>query len=298
MSLAHLRPASLAAAYDHCWAITKREAGNFYYGFVALPVEKRRAIYAAYAFSRRVDDEADEAGDPAERAARLAESRRRLAEAYAGQADDPVLVALGDAVRRYQIPQVYFEDLITGVEMDLTISRYRTFDDLWLYCYRVASVVGLICLEIFGYRDPRARVHAVDLGIALQLTNILRDVAEDAGRDRIYLPLDELAEFGVTEADILTGRQTGLVRSLMRAQAERAQVYHDRGRQLLPLLDVRSRACTGTMQALYEAILRRIEDQAYDVFAGRVSLSTPRKLALMGQVWLRSLWGAVEPWPG
>ena len=290
---ADLSPA-LAAAYQDCWAITKREAKNFYYGFIALPADKRRAIYAAYAFSRRVDDAVDEAGDATERAARLAESRRQLAAVYANgvspdEPADPMRLALGDAVRRYQIPREYFEDLITGVEMDLTINRYPSFADLRLYCYRVASVVGLICLQIFGYRDPRAREHAVDLGIALQLTNILRDVREDAGRDRVYLPLDELDQFGVREDDLLEGRLTDRMRRLLRTQAERARDYHGRGRRLLPLLDLRSRVCAGTMQGLYAEILQRIEARQYDVFAGRVGLTTGEKFALMGRTWVDSL---------
>ena len=280
---------ALAAAYQACWAITKREAKNFYYGFIALPADKRRAIYAAYAFSRRVDDAVDEAGNAAERAARLLESRRQLDAVYEDQPADPILLALSDAVHRYRIPRQYFEDLITGVEMDLTIKRYATFEDLRLYCYRVASVVGLICLEIFGYRNPRAREHAIDLGIALQLTNILRDIQEDAGRDSVYLPLDELDRFGVQAEDLLAGRLSDRVRRLLRSQAERARDYHARGRRLLPLLDLRSRVCTGTMQGLYAEILRRIESRHYDVFAGRVSLSTPEKFALIGRTWVDSL---------
>lgn len=276
---------SLEAAYAECSAIAKREAKNFYYGFIALPPEKRRAIYASYAFSRRVDDEADAATDPAARAAALAESRRALAAAYAGAADGPVLRALGDAVRRFGIPQEYFDDLITGVEMDLTIDRYATFDDLYQYCYRVASVVGLICLEVFGYRDSRARDYAVDLGIALQLTNILRDVQEDAERGRIYLPQEDLARFGVSETDVLAGRDSPELRTLLRFEAARAREYHARGRRLLPLLDVRSRTCAGTMQSLYIAILKRLAARDYDVFAGRISLSTPEKLALLGRSW-------------
>src|SRR5438477_10955390 len=155
-------------AYEYCRDLTKREAKNWYYGFISLPSEKRPAIYAAYAFSRECDDDTDEEGSIEGKWAAIARTRQRLDEAYGGRSDDPILTALGDAAQRYEIPRSYFEDLIAGVEMDLEVTRYADFEALRLYCYRVASIVGLICLRIFGYSDPHAPDYATDLGLALQ----------------------------------------------------------------------------------------------------------------------------------
>src|SRR5690348_10527050 len=183
-------------AYDYCRDLTKREAKNWYYGFISLPPEKRRAIYAAYAFSRECDDDSDTDGSVESKRAAIERTRNRLAQAYSRETDDPILLALGDAAERYDIPRTLFEELIAGVEMDLEVTRYATFEELRLYCYRVASVVGLICLQIFGYSDPRAPKFGADLGLALQLTNIMRDVKEDANLGRIYIPQDEIRRFG------------------------------------------------------------------------------------------------------
>ncbi len=287
-----LQDRAVLAAYDYCRDLTKREAKNWYYGFISLPPEKRRAIYAAYAFSRECDDDADAQGSPEAKRSALAHTRRRLEQAYEGSTDDAVLVALGDAARRYDVPRAYFEELLAGVEMDLDISRYASFDDLRLYCYRVASVVGLICLQIFGYSAERAVQYAVDLGLALQLTNIMRDVKEDAERGRIYIPQDEIRRFGYSEEELLAGAYTEPFRQLMAFQAQRAWSFHASGARLLPLLDVRARACTATMQGIYREILQRIEAADYAVFNGRVSLSGRDKLGLTASVWLRCLLGS------
>jgi 15-cis-phytoene synthase len=276
-------------AYDYCRDLTKREAKNWYYGFISLPPEKRRAIYAAYAFSRECDDDSDTDGSIESKRAAIARTRVRLEQAYSGDTDDPILLALGDAARRYDIPRAYFDDLIAGVEMDLDVNRYATFEDLRLYCYRVASVVGLICLQIFGYRDSRAPRFGADLGLALQLTNILRDVKEDAERGRIYIPQDELRRFSYSEEELLASVYNDAFRRLMAFQAERAWSYHGSGRQLLPLLDVRARACTATMQGIYREVLQRIEATDYAVFDGRVSLSGRDKLGLTAGVWIKCL---------
>ena len=221
--------------------------------------------------------------------AAIARTRRRLDDAYTGQTEDPVLLALHDAVDRYDIPRGYFEELISGVEMDLEVSRYATFEDLRLYCYRVASIVGLICLRIFGYTDPRAAQYGADLGLALQLTNILRDVQEDAELGRVYLPQDEIRRFGYSEEELLAGVYNEPFRRLMAFQAERAWHYHAEGARLLPLLDVRARACTAVMQAIYREVLQRIEASDYAVFDGRIGLSGRDKLGLTARVWLHSL---------
>jgi phytoene synthase len=276
-------------AYDYCRNLTKRQAKNWYYGFISLPPEKRRAIYAAYAFSRECDDDSDEDGSLESKRRAIARTRERLDQAYTRRTDDPILLALGDAAERYDIKRELFEELIAGVEMDLEVNRYATFEDLRLYCYRVASVVGLICLQIFGYSDPRAPEFGADLGLALQLTNILRDVKEDAERGRIYIPQDEMRQFGSSEEELLAGVCNRPFRELMAFQAERAWRYHNSGHRLLPLLDVRARACTATMQGIYREILQRIEAADYAVFDGRISLSGRDKLGLTAGVWLKCL---------
>ncbi len=275
-------------AYQVCQQITKREAKNFYYGFIALPEPKRHAIYAAYAFSRQCDEAVDSQASDIEKLETLENARQRLYQCYAGQPADPITVALHDAVTRYPIPMSYFEALIEGMAMDIEVSRYRTFEALRGYCYRAASVIGLICIEIFGYRQPQAKTFAVDLGIAMQLTNILRDLKEDAGRGRIYLPQQELRDFGVSEADILAGRLTDQFRALMRYQARRAHKYFASGARLLPLLPPRSRMCTAVLQGLYSEILNRIEAANYDVFSKRIGLSTLEKTQLTAWLWF---WG-------
>jgi phytoene synthase len=276
------------AAYETCQQITKREAKNFYYGFISLPEPKRLAIYAAYAFSRQCDDAVDTQASDEEKLQALEQARRRLQQCYAGAPSDLVTLALADAVRRYHIPISYFEALIEGMEMDVLGSRYRTFEDLRSYCYRAASVIGLICLEIFGYRQSQAKTFAVDLGIAMQLTNILRDIKEDAGRGRIYLPQQELRDFGVSEEDVLAGRLSEPFRALMRYQTRRAHKYFASGIRLLPLLPPRSRMCTAVLQGLYSEILNRIEAANYDVFSKRISLSTLEKTQLTAWLWFWS----------
>ena len=279
----------LSAAYRHCQTLTRREAKNFYYGFMLLPAAQRRAIYAAYAFARECDDIVDAVLPVEEASARLAAQRALLARCLEGSPQGPVFLALADAVRRYGIPHDYFYRLIEGVETDLTVSRYATFDDLKRYCYLVASVVGLISVEIFGYEGgEETRGHAADLGIALQLTNILRDVQEDLQRGRIYLPEDELARFGY-EADFLRqGAANEAFHRLMEFQVARAEEYFEEGRMLLPLLPRRARACVGVMAGIYRTILDDIRRQPETVLRQRVSLGTGQKLVLAGRELVRS----------
>src|SRR4030042_354426 len=249
----------LEQAYRYCRELAKREARNFYYGFILLPPAKRRAIYACYAFARGCDDIVDDDLELEEKVWRLGEYRLKLEQCLGGSSAGPVFAALGDTILRYRIPPEHFYQLLEGVEMDLTVRRYRTFAELRRYCYSVASTVGLVSIEIFGYRDVReARQHAEDLGIALQLTNILRDVREAARRDRIYIPTADLERFRYSESDILGGVANESFRQLMGFQVERARDYFARGRKLLPLLPYRSRACTAALQALYRRILERI----------------------------------------
>ena len=233
----------LELAYDHCQRIAREHAKNFYYAFRTLPARKRRAIYAAYAFCRLCDDIADEDLPLEEKRRRFAQTRRLLSESQNGRAADPIFTALGDATLAFGIPIEYYEQIIEGVEMDLTWKRYQSFEELRGYCYQVASVVGLICIEVFGYDDPKAREYGIDLGLAMQLTNILRDVKEDADRGRIYIPLDEMARFGYSEQDLMDGVVNDAFRNLMKFQADRARRYFHSGSRLFHLLPQESRAC-------------------------------------------------------
>jgi phytoene synthase len=271
----------LRAAYRHCRAETRAKAKNFYWAFITLPRGKREAIYAVYALLRRWDELIDSASSLEEKRRALEEQRELVRRLYAipdPPACDPLLLAVEDAVRRYQIPHRYFEEVINGLELDLHKRRYRTFAELREYCYGVAGAVGLISLEIFGYRDPRAREYAVDLGIAMQLVNILRDIREDLDRDRIYLPQEELERFGYTESDLQRGIINDHFRELMAFEAARARGYFARGRRLLDYLPRRSRPCPAVLAGLYERILERIEVRGYDVLTQRISLSPREKL--------------------
>jgi phytoene synthase len=280
---------SLELGYRESRAITRREAKNFYYAFLTLPQARRSAIYVVYAFCRYCDDAVDNAGSQDEKLAALSDLRVRLREAYLGHADDRLFQPLADVAGRYDIPQEYFEDVIGGVEADLTKVRYENFEELRGYCYRVASVVGLICLQIFGYKDASAKDRAIDLGLAMQLTNIARDVREDLELDRIYLPQDEMARFGYSEADLRAGTVNQAFVNLMDFQAQRARSYFKSGFQLLPYLSPRSRACPAVLGQLYSKVLQRIEASGYDVFQQRISLSKTEKLRVTAQTWFTSM---------
>ena len=282
-------PTELDLAYEHCRRVAREQATNFYYAFRTLPGRQRNAIYAAYAFCRLCDDIADEEMPLEEKRRRFAETRGMLEKSGAGAARGPVFVALDDARAGFDIPLRLFEEVIEGVEIDLVQSRFDTFDDLREYCYKVASVVGLICIEVFGYEDPKAREYAVDMGLAMQLTNILRDVREDAERGRIYLPLDEMAACGYTEEELFQGIVNEPFREVMRLQARRARGYFESSRRLMPLLAPRSRACPSVLHALYSRVLDRIERADFDVFAERVGLPRSEKLYLMARLWALSL---------
>ena len=280
-----------AQAYERCRDITRAEARNFYYGFLFLPGPRRAGIHAAYAFSRRCDDSVDGDEPLDEKLMALEARREELGRCYAGDPppDDAVVVALADAVRRFAIPRVHFDHLLEGVEWDMTISRYPGFLHLEEYCDRVAGAVGLVSLHVFGFTDPAAPGHARDLGVALQLVNIMRDVEEDAARGRIYLPQDEMRAHGVAEEDVLAGIASPGFRALMQDQGARAREYFARGERLLPLLDRRARMCVAMMAALYREILAGIEARDHDVFGDRVALSAGRKVALMGRETFSSL---------
>ena len=276
---------TVAEAYERCRAIAKVEARNFYYGFVLLDPPRRDGIHAVYAFSRRCDDSVDGDESTEWKRAALVSRRREIDDCVRGEVDqaDAVLVALADAIQRFRIPRAPFDALIDGVEMDLTTRRYPNVEALTGYCDRVAGGVGILSLHVFGFGDPRAPQHAADLGVALQIVNILRDVAEDANRDRIYLPQDEMTAHGVSDADIASGHLTPGLVALLDQQASRSRALFAEGKRLLPLLDRRSRMCVGTLAGLYESILDEIEQRGFDVFHERVSLSTARKLGLVAR---------------
>jgi phytoene synthase len=279
-------------AQAYCTAITKRSGSNFYYSFFFLPAARRAAMYTVYAFCKEVDSAVDEAppgSDPTEAIRRW---RAEVAAVYGGTPTHPVAISLAGHVRHLGIPREYFDELINGVEMDLTTTRYITFDELSRYCYRVACVVGLICLHIFGTRDPRAKDYAVNLGMAFQLTNILRDLGTDADQGRMYLPLEDLARFGCTEELLLQRRYSPRFNSLMAFQCTRAHEFYAKARTILeslPLADRKALTPAEMMRGVYERILFRIEQADYRVLDSRISLPASSRLAVAAGVWLRSL---------
>lgn len=282
-------------AYAYCQAITKSRAQNFYYAFITLPIPQRRSIYAAYAFCRLCDDYSDEGDSVEVKAARLAEFRQKFDASVNGVPQDELSTALRHSIDAYHIPHRYFHEIIDGMEMDLKFSRYETFEELQRYCYHVASVVGLVCLEIFTYTDQKARDYAVSLGTAMQLTNILRDIAEDAARGRIYIPQEDLRRFHYTEKDLLLGTLNSSFAELMRFEIQRARSYFEQSRNLQSLLPPRPGACVSVLRGLYEGILRRIEAAHYNVYQQRISLPLSQKLMLTGSLWTQSLAKSVLP---
>ncbi len=268
---------------------TTSTATNFYYSFVFLPKEKRRAIEAVYHFARRGDDITDGNLSSEEAAEAIAEYRQALDACYAGRGDTPELAALAESVARFKIPRQPFEDLILGLEMDLASTRYQTFEELAVYCCRVAATIGLISIEIFGYRNPRTREYATNLGMALQLVNILRDLQSDARRGRLYLPQQDLDRFGLRPAEILEGRYSDPFIELMQFECDRAQSYFDRARECLVPEDRRAMVAAEIMGEIYLRILRRIRERRYNVFGKRVRLSRALKFWTALSVYLGTM---------
>ncbi|HET7220615.1 MAG TPA: squalene/phytoene synthase family protein [Vicinamibacterales bacterium] len=277
---------------------------NFYYSFLVLPAEKRRAIIAVWDFCRAVDDATDEIGDrdPASAAEEVQRWRRELAACFeGGQAQTPQGRALVPAIERFHLARGPFDALIEGVEMDLGSRRYETFDDLYQYCIRVASAVGLICLDIFGYREPLSRQYATDLGVALQLTNILRDVAGDLERGRVYIPLEDLRAHGVSEEDLraaarsANGTMPPQMRALLRSQALRARVYYERAARELQPREATRLVAAEIMAAIYREVLTRIEHRDYDVFSQVVRIPRPRRAVIAAATWARTILRSMTP---
>jgi len=268
----------VTASYAECNRIARAAHSNFYLAFFALPREKRNALCALYAFNRLVDNVSDEPGDLASKQRGLARWRAMLDEAVAGETTGhAILPALADTIVRFHIPTRYFHDLILGAEMDLTISSYATFDRLSEYCYRVAGTVGLTCLQVFGFHDPRDPDLAENLGLAFQLTNIIRDVAADFEMSRVYLPQEDLQRFGIHEAQLRGPLSPGL-RELLAFEADRAWRFYAAGASLVERVDSDSRATLWALVRTYSGLLAKIEERGFDVFASRVSLSGAEKI--------------------
>lgn len=285
-------------AYAVCRGIARRAAKNFYYGFLVLPAEKRNALCAVYAFMRHADDVADDPQlDIGEKRRRLEEWLNAAKQVFAGApTDEPVLMALGDAQQKYSIPPELFEKLVYGTGMDLEIPHTpeapalvcRTFEDLKQYCYYVASVVGLVCIRIFGYEDKKAEFLAEDCGLAFQITNILRDVKEDAAMGRIYLPEEDLRRSNLSSADFLpqalsNAAQAQQLRPVLEFEAERARKYYESGRWLLELVHEDSRGGLWVLVEIYSRLLKKISERNYDVFSERVKLSNWEKLRVLAR---------------
>jgi len=315
----------IETAYDYCEELTRREAGNFYHSFKYLPDHERRSIMAYYAFCRRADDIADgdyedsfpggssdepesvdyrekieslSPGQPVverstynDKMSQLFYYRKKLSSAYDDvTSTDPIFMAMKDTVENYSIPRQFLDDMISGMEDDFHRNRYETFEDLYSYCYRVASTVGLVCIEIYGYSELEAREFSEAWGIFMQLTNIIRDVAEDAERDRIYLPMEDLRRYGISESDVKSGAELlnhpGW-KPFVEEYIERAETYRDKAFKLLPLLDRQSRYSPAAMMAFYESILKKIDKKDGDVFTERVQLSKAEKISLAAYVYAR-----------
>ena len=271
---------------EYCQRKAAQSGSSFYYAFLFLPLERRRAITALYAFCREVDDAVDESTDAQLAHAKLAWWRQEIAGLFAGNPQHPVTRALQPALAPFGITAERLNEIIDGMEMDLTQTRYLDFVGLERYCYHVAGVVGLLAAGIFGYKDARTLDYAKNLGTALQLTNIIRDVGEDARKNRIYLPMEDLQRFHVTAADILNARRGEAFVALMRFQVERAQSYYDKALAALPATDRRAQRPGLIMAAIYRALLVEIEREGFQVLRLRTSLTPLRKLWLAWKTWV------------
>jgi len=293
-------PLQLRAAYGVCRHIARSSAKNFYYGFLVLPARKRNALCAVYAFMRRADDISDDPSIPAdqrrEKLAAWIEGLRRVVDGE--RTDDPVFMALADAQRTFNIPLDLLEKLVQGTAMDLptqpacgdeTRLHYETFDELYDYCYHVASVVGLVCIRIFGYRDPRAEKLAEQTGVAFQLTNIIRDVKEDSQLGRVYLPYEDLRRFSVDPKALTNGNAAATFRPVLEFEAQRARELYHAADELLPLIDDDSQPALWTLVQIYHRLLDRIAERGYDVFTEKIRLSTAEKLGILAKGFVRRL---------
>jgi len=275
---------------QYCQEKAAKSGSSFYYSFMFLPKQKREAITALYAFCREVDDVVDECTELKVAQVKLAWWKDEIRNLYQNKPIHPVTKALEPVIKQYQLSEEHFLEIIDGMEMDLNFNRYEDFKQLQLYCYRVASVVGILSAQIFGFKNRKTLKFAHDLGMAFQLTNIIRDVGEDARRNRIYIPLDELARFNITEEDILRSRESEAVKKLLENQIERAETYYDKALHELPAEDKKSQRVGLIMTAIYRTLLREIKaDGAEKVLNARISLGTLRKLWIAFSTWVKHL---------
>jgi phytoene synthase len=273
-------------ADEYCQQKAASSGSSFYYSFLFLPAERRRAITALYAFCREVDDVVDEGMDPHVAATKLAWWRNEVHNLFAGKPQHPVTRALEPFREKFGLSEARLNEIIDGMEMDLRQTRYLDWKGLETYCYRVASVVGLLAAGIFGYRDERTLEYASNLGIAFQLTNIIRDVGEDARMNRVYLPMEDLQRFGVPAADILQAKETPAFRSLMEFQAERARSFYDRAMSALPPQDRRAQRPGLIMAAIYRTLLEEMQREGFHVLHHRTSLTPLRKFWIAWKTWV------------
>lgn len=275
--------------FQYCRRITKESATNFYWAITVLPDRQRQAVFAVYAFARKCDDIADSSFEISTKERQLNQLRETVSQVYEGKADDKLSEALMEVIERYGIPENLFQDLIDGVEMDLSKTRYRTFSELKEYCYRVASVVGLMLIEIFGYDEKVAREHAVRLGYGMQLTNIIRDVAEDLNRDRIYLPQEDLAKFDYSEQQLKDRVVNDNLYDLLQYEFDRAEKFFDLGRQLFPHLPTRARICPAGLYGIYYQLLQKMKSDGWHPFQDKPQISTFRKISAVFAQWINSI---------
>ena len=287
----HLRDRARSFRRD----LAKTVQSNFFYSFLFLPGNKRDAIIDVYSFCRAIDDAVDDIGERAaegydERAAiaELVRWRKELDDLYRGQPQSPIARKLQRVLEQFPIPKEYFLAMIEGCEMDLYKHRYETFDELYRYCYHVASITGLMCIEIFTYRSPQTKQYAINLGIALQLTNIIRDLKEDAARGRVYLPQEDLHRFGYSEDDLINDRINNNFRRLMTYECERAREFYRRAAELLPEVDRPMMTAALTMSRIYYRLLEQIERVNYDVFNHQIRLHRPERFLIALDQWVRA----------
>jgi phytoene synthase len=272
--------------HEYCRSRALRSGSSFYYSFLFLPEERRRSITALYAFCREVDDVVDEISDPSVARIKLAWWRSEVEAIYAGTPQHPVARALTDVVGPFALPRAHLDEIIDGMQMDLDQARYADFAALRVYCHRVAGVVGILSATIFGYQRPETLDYAHDLGVAFQLTNIIRDVGEDARRGRIYLPQEDLARYGVSDADILAGRESAGLRELMRFEVARARSFYSQALGKLPDTDRRAQRAGLIMAAIYQRLLDEIEAESSKVLTAKISLTPITKLWIAWKTWL------------
>lgn len=283
----------LEASYRAAEAVARQRARNFYYSFVVLPPVKKRALCAVYSFMRFCDDISDGEDSVGRKRELLKRWRSQLDAATGGQSQgSAILPAFRDTMHRFSIPPEYFHLIIDGAEMDLAISRYESFEDLYRYCFRVASAVGLVCIQIFGYSDDRARKHAEECGIAFQLTNILRDIQEDARIGRIYLPAEDLRRFRYEPDELPRGVYDDRFIGLMRYEADRVRGYYARAQSLLPLIEPACRPCLWAMMEIYGRLFKKIEGRRYRVFGGSIHLSGAEKAGIVFRALAMRIFGA------